>query len=191
METPTLSPENLPVPARRRLPFWVIVAAFAVMLVFLGFVGWSTFATLRGAIRVGDAVPQFTLSTFDGKTIQVGGLRGKVVVINFWASWCDVCEDEAASLEEAWQVYQPGGEVVFLGVAYVDTEKESLAYLQKYPASYPNGPDLRSLVSSIFGVTGVPETYIIDRSGRLAAVKIGPFASTAEIRRMVDASLKK
>jgi peroxiredoxin len=191
MQNPASPPKTLVEPTRRKLPFWVIVSAFAVLLVFLGFIGWSTFKTLSGETRVGNSVPAFTLTTFDGKSIPLASLRGKVVILNFWASWCDVCQAESAYLEEAWRAYQPGGRVVFLGVAYVDTEKESLAYLQKFPASYANGPDLRSAISSIFGVTGVPETYIIDPGGRLAFVKIGPYASTAEIRQGVDALLGK
>ena len=182
---------DAPESPRALLPFWVIIAAFGALLVFLGFMGWSTFSTLRGAIRVGDSVPDFTLSTFDGKTVQLSELRGKVVLLNFWASWCDTCEDEALALEEGWQYYQQGGQVVFLGVAYVDTEKTSRAYLQRNKASYPNAPDLRSTISSIFGVTGVPETYVIDRDGRLEAVKIGPFSSLNEVRSMVEGALAK
>ena len=191
MENPNSPPVSLDTPTHPRLPFWIIVTAFVVMIVFLGFVGWSPLKTLRGETRVGDVVPSFSLTTFDGKSIPLAGLRGKVVVVNLWASWCDVCQTESAFLEEAWRYYQPGGRVVFLGVAYVDTEKESLAYLQKYPASYANGPDLHSTISTIFGVTGVPETYIISPSGLLASVKIGPYASTAEIRQSVDASLEQ
>jgi cytochrome c biogenesis protein CcmG/thiol:disulfide interchange protein DsbE len=157
---------------------------------FLVFVGWSMYNTMRGAIRVGDVVPDFTLQTFDGQTIRLADLHGKVVLVNFWASWCSTCKDEAESLEKGWQYYGQKGDVVFLGVAYVDTEKASLAYLDKYPAGYPNGPDLRSALSSIFGVTGVPETYLVGRTGRLEKIKIGPFTSLDELRSMVDPALQ-
>ncbi len=71
--------------------------------------------------------------------------------------------------------------MVFVGLAYVDTEPNSLAYLEKFGITYANGPDLATKVSQMFRVRGVPETYVIDRQGRLAYVKIGPFSSTAEI----------
>ena len=68
---PNPAPADAPESPRALLPFWVIIAAFGALLVFLGFMGWSTFSTLRGAIRVGDSVPDFTLSTFDGKTVRL------------------------------------------------------------------------------------------------------------------------
>jgi len=109
-----------------------------------------------------------------------------VIVVNFWASWCKPCEQEAFELEEAWQFYKPRGDVVFLGVDYVDTEPEAKAFIQQFGLTYPNGPDLRTRISQMFRIQGVPETYIIDREGRLAFVKKGPFLSVNEIRGAVD-----
>ena len=100
-------------------------------------------------------------------------------------------ENLPGQLEEAYQHYKPGGQVVFLGLAYVDTEPNSLAYLKKFGITYPNGPDLATKVSQMFRVRGVPETFIIDRSGRLQYFKAGPFASTDEIIGVVDGILAK
>jgi len=108
------------------------------------------------------------------------------VVVNFWASWCKPCEQEAADLESAWQYYKPRGDVVFLGVDYVDTEPEAKAYLQKFNITYPNGPDLRTVASQAYRIGGVPETYIIDRNGKLAYAQIGPFSSLNSIRSVID-----
>jgi cytochrome c biogenesis protein CcmG/thiol:disulfide interchange protein DsbE len=113
-----------------------------------------------------------------------------VVVLNFWASWCAPCSQEAAELEEAWRNYQMGDEVIFLGVDYTDTEPEALSYLAKFNITYPNGPDLRTRISQMFRITGVPETYFIDQEGKLAYVKKGPFASLAEIQAVVDGLLQ-
>lgn len=170
----------------RRLPVWVIILSFIALTVFMALIGWGLNRTMRGAIAVGDPVPSFDMTTFDGDLISTGDYAGKVIVINFWASWCKPCEQEARELEEAYQYYKPDGEVVFLGLAYVDTEPNSLAYLEKFGITYPNGPDLATKVSQLFRVRGVPETFIIDRSGRLADFKAGPFSSTQEIIRTVD-----
>lgn len=144
----------------------------------------------EGPVTVGETVPDFTLTTFEGEQISLADLKNKVVVLNFWASWCKPCEEEAADLETAWRIYQPGGEVVFLGVDYVDTETEANVYLEKFDITYPNGPDLRTKISQAFRIRGVPETYIIDKDGKLAAFKISPFLSLAEIQGMIDPLLE-
>ena len=176
--------------APRRLPVWVIILAFVALTIFMALIGWGLNRTMRGAIAVGDPVPSFDMTTFEGAPITTGDYSGKVIVLNFWASWCKPCEQEARELEEAYQYYKPDGEVVFLGLAYVDTEPNSLAYLEKFGITYPNGPDLATKVSQMFRVRGVPETFIIDRSGRLAYFKAGPFSSTEEIISVVDGVLE-
>lgn len=175
----------------RRLPVWVIILAFLVLAIFMALIGWGLRRTMQGAIAVGDSVPAFQMTTFDGQQITSTDYLGKVVVINFWASWCKPCEQEARELEEAYQLYKPGGEVVFLGLAYVDTEPKSLEYLDKFGITYPNGPDLATKVSQMFRIRGVPETFIIDREGRLAYFKAGPFTSTQDILNVVDGVLNQ
>ncbi|HCE16655.1 MAG TPA: hypothetical protein DEQ80_02230 [Anaerolinea thermolimosa] len=165
----------------RRLPTVVIVLAFVLLLGFLALIAWGLRRSMSGPISVGDRVPDIQMTTFDGQTIHSRDLAGKVIVVNFWASWCKPCEQEARELEEAYQYFKDSGKVAFLGLAYVDTEPNSRAYLEKFGITYPNGPDLRTTVSQMFRIRGVPETYIIGSDGRLAAVKIGPFQSTQEI----------
>ena len=175
----------------RRLPVWVILLAFVILAAFMALIGWGLNRSMRGAIALGDPVPGFSMTTFDGQAIQTDQFAGKVVVLNFWASWCKPCEQEARELEEAFQYYKGDGEVVFLGLAYVDTEPNSLAYLEKFGITYPNGPDLATKISQMFRVRGVPETFIIDQSGRLAYFKAGPFSSTEEILGVVDGILEE
>ena len=96
-----------------------------------------------------------------------------MVVINFWASWCVECYKEAELLEQAWKDYKGQG-VIFIGVDYLDTEKEALKYMQKYGITYPSGMDIGSKISKDYQLTGVPETFFIDRAGNIRHVKIGP-----------------
>jgi len=173
-----------------RLPWGrlLVWAGLFTLLVIL-FLGLQR--TQQGPISVGQQVPDFTLNTFSNEQIKLSDLRGKVVVLNFWASWCKPCEQEAADLEAAWRFYQPGGQVVFLGVDYVDTEPEALAYLQKFDITYPNGPDLRTRISQAFRIKGVPETYIIDQEQVLRNIQISPFLSLNHIKSMIDPLLNQ
>jgi cytochrome c biogenesis protein CcmG/thiol:disulfide interchange protein DsbE len=179
--------QNDAVVERRHLPIWVVVLAFAVLIGFLAMIAAGMKRTQQGPITVGDPVPDFSLTTFEGQSINTADLDGKVIVVNFWASWCKPCEQEAAELEQVWRMYEGEGDVVFLGLNYVDTEPEALGYLEKFDISYPNGPDLRTTVSQMFRILGVPETYIIDGSGKLGYVKKGPFTSVAEIQTAIEA----
>ena len=123
----------------------------------------------------------------DSKTsINLEDLRGKVVVINFWASWCKPCEQEASDLRQAWDYYEPSGNVVFIGADYVDTEPEARVYLKKFGITFPNGPDLATKLSQYFRIKGVPETYFIDKNGVLQYVQIGPFTSLEQIQGIID-----
>jgi len=176
--------------AHHSLPVWVIVFAFLFLTGFLVLIALGLGRVQSGPIVVGQQVPGFELTTFDNKKILTSKLNNKVIVINFWASWCKPCEQEAAELEQAWQRYKPDEKVVFLGVDYVDTEPEALRYLKQFKITYPNGPDLRTSISQMFRIRGVPETYIIDRMGRLSYIKIGPFSSVNEITTLIDPLLK-
>jgi cytochrome c biogenesis protein CcmG/thiol:disulfide interchange protein DsbE len=126
------------------------------------------------------------LNTYDDRVIDSQDLTGKVVVLNFWASWCKPCEQEAADLETAWRYYQPRGDVLFLGTAYTDTPTESQKYLAKFDITYPNGDDLGTRISQAFRIRGVPETYIIGPDGIVVHAQIGPFMSIQQITAIID-----
>lgn len=171
-------------------PQWGRIFVWALLAVLLGIVGLALLRNQQGPVQIGKPAPDFTLTTFDGEQLSLDSLSGKVVLLNFWASWCKPCEQEAADLETAWRLYEPGGEVLFLGVDWTDTEPNAMEYLKKFDITYPNGPDLRTRISQLYRTTGVPETYIIDKNGLIAYVKLSPFLSLEEIQAAIDPLLE-
>ncbi len=177
--------------SEKNRPRWGRILVWGGLAVLLGILLLGLLRTQEGPVSVGKPAPDFTLTTFDGQKYRLSDMRGKVVVLNFWASWCKPCEQEAADLEAAWRFHQPRNDVIFLGVAWTDTEKKSLAYLEKFDITYPNGPDLGTRISQAYRTTGVPETYIIDKAGVLAFVKLSPFLSLDEIMMAIEPLLEK
>ncbi|HPH97833.1 MAG TPA: TlpA disulfide reductase family protein [Anaerolineaceae bacterium] len=171
----------------KKRPFWVYLV---VLLVIGGFVAVLTAALLskqEPLLRAGSPAPAITLTSFDGQVFTPADLQGKVVVLNFWASWCQPCADEAAMLEAAWQQTRADG-VIFLGVAYVDTDAEAVKYLQTHGVTYPNGPDMKMALSKAYRITGVPETFFINPQGVITYHKVGPFADMEEILSLIQAA---
>lgn len=134
---------------------------------------------------VGRPAPDFTLDGFAGERVSLAALRGRVVVVNFWASWCyPACYEEAPVLERQWRAYRERG-VVVLGINIQDREGPARKFLGDFSLSFPNVRDLSGKVSVDFGVYGVPETFFVDRQGRVRAKHVG--AVTDEVfRREVD-----
>ena len=177
-----------PLPQAARRPGWGSYAVWVGLLGLLALVALGLVRTQQGPVGVGQRAPDFQLTTFDGGSIDTRELKGQVILVNFWASWCKPCEQEARELEQAYQLYKDRG-VVFLGVDYVDIEREALAYLERFQITYPNGPDLRTRISQSFRTRGVPETYVIAADGRIDSVKIGPYSSLAEIEAAIESAL--
>jgi cytochrome c biogenesis protein CcmG/thiol:disulfide interchange protein DsbE len=182
---------------KRGMPLWAQITIWSVLIALLVVIFMGLQRAQEGNVQAGAETGEFdfTMPLFEGyeyegtQEISLTELRGKVVVLNFWASWCVTCKDEAFELEEAWRHYQPGGEVVFIGVDYVDTEPEARGYLEEYDITYPNGPDMGTQISQAFRIQGVPETYFLDRDGVVQHVQLGPFQTTEQIMAVIDSLL--
>lgn len=163
------------------------IAAWAILFALLIMIAVQLYRTTLGPVSSGGA-PNFTLTTFSGQEISLESLRGQVVIVNIWASWCNPCKEEAPDLEAFYRAYKDRG-VVVLGVDYVDTETEARAYLAQFNITYPNGPDLGTRIYQAFRSSGVPETYIIDQNGKMVKTIIG-VTTQAQLAAIVEPLLK-
>lgn len=157
----------------QRVAVWV---GTAVLILFFG-IGLQKSSETRP--EAGAEAPDFAMTFFNGyeweetETADLSDLQGKVVVLNFWASWCVECRVEADVLQATSEKYADN-DVVFLGIAWTDTEPKSYEYMQEFGITYPNAPDLGLQIGEKYEITGIPETFFIDQTGEIAHVVIGP-----------------
>ena len=141
---------------------------------------------LKGeAVAPGDQAPSVEAPALEGDgVVALDDLRGKPVLVNFWASWCVPCEAEAELLEAAYRRYRD--EVQFVGVNVKDGRSDALAFLDRFDVSYPQVRDEGLEWYDGFGLTGQPETFLIDGDGEIVEHHKGEFTSTAELFRLLD-----
>lgn len=169
-----------PVAVAPRRPLFIIAPIAAIVVALLAVFGY---VLLHGAnagrtsALLGKPAPEFTYSTFDGKSLDLASLRGKPVMVNFWGSWCIPCKDEAPVLASAWQKYQNSG-VQFVGIAIWDQSDAAKAFAQNAGAVWLNGMDNNGKIAIDYGVYGVPESYFISRDGVLIDRFPGPFVGS-------------
>ncbi len=176
-ESPVEAPEQPP--ARSRRGRTAIVLGIVVVFV-VGLMGILLVKPPQKSL-CDEQAPALSLPLFSdyrggwsSDTLNLADLRGKGVVLNFWASWCQPCEQEARALEQAAQQYRDKG-IVFVGVDYLDQEPSAKVYLQKFGVSYPSGPDLAGKISQRYAIRGVPETFFINPEGKIIGCrKVGP-----------------
>ncbi|MGH2635132.1 MAG: TlpA family protein disulfide reductase [Actinomycetota bacterium] len=138
---------------------------------------------------VGKRAPTFTLPRLGaGGEIDLASLRGQVVVVNFWASWCLACREEHPDLLAAWERYRERG-VVLVGVDFEDTEAAALAYAKEMGGDWPLVTDPDSRTAIAYGVFGVPETFVIGPDGTITAKKVGA-VTYGWLTRAIEAALR-
>jgi cytochrome c biogenesis protein CcmG, thiol:disulfide interchange protein DsbE len=131
--------------------------------------------------------PTFSVPLFEGGQFDLAATKGKPVLVNFWASWCIPCEEEAATLEKLSREYKD--RMVFIGVNVQDTDPLARGFLKKFGVTYPNGRDVSGAISVEYGMSGVPESYFVDRSGQLVRKWQGPL-DEARLRQFLDDLLR-
>ncbi|UCC47494.1 MAG: TlpA family protein disulfide reductase [Gemmatimonadota bacterium] len=165
----------------------ILIPAAAIPIIALLAYGLTRDPNLVESPLPGRAAFDFVAPTLDGDTLSLSDLRGKVVVLNFWASWCIACIDEHANFTEAERRYADD-DFRMLGVVYQDTPENARRWMQRMGGGWPSVIDASSRIAIDYGVYGVPETYFIDKNGRVAFKQIGP-VSWMLLRQKVDSLL--
>jgi cytochrome c biogenesis protein CcmG, thiol:disulfide interchange protein DsbE len=149
---------------------WMVILGILVVAVILGV---QLAQQNRVQPQPGEPAPLFTLTTFDGETIALEELRGKVVVVNFWADWCPPCHQEAPDMVAIAEDYTSQN-VVMVGINWLESESTALGFIEQYGIPYQNGLDLGAKIAQAYRIDAAPETYVIDRNGIIAETIIGP-----------------
>jgi cytochrome c biogenesis protein CcmG/thiol:disulfide interchange protein DsbE len=170
-------------PIRRLIITLLIIGPILALLAY-GFTRDSHYIT--SPLMAKPASP-FTLTLFDGKKLTLEDLRGKAVFLNFWASWCPPCREEAKDLEVAWQKVKDQN-MVFVGVALQDTDENSREFLKEFSVTYPNGKDESGKIAVDYGTWGIPESFFIDPQGRITYKHVGGIRAALVVTKIAEAS---
>jgi cytochrome c biogenesis protein CcmG, thiol:disulfide interchange protein DsbE len=180
----TASPATRPrVPRRldlRRLPLPALVlAAIVPLALLLVVVGWSIGRLPAAApAAVGTVAPDFTLTDLDGRPVRLADLRGRPVIVNFWASWCGPCIEEFPLLRDAALAHADDG-LAIVGIVYHDRVEAARAFMDRHGGTWPAAMDPGDTVANAYGMLGPPQTYFIGRDGRVVARQIGQISAAS------------
>jgi peroxiredoxin len=144
-----------------------------------------------GMVAAGKMAPDFTLLGLDGKTVSLATLRGKVVFLNLWATWCPPCRTEMPSIESLSRAFKDNSDFVTLTVSEDSDVKQPPAFIKQNKFNFTVLLDPRSTVGEAYGVSGLPESFVIGRDGRIVAHHVGPYDwANPDIREALQDLLK-
>ena len=164
----------------------ITLAIIGPILALLAF-GFTRDAHYIASPLIAKPAAPFTVQLFNGGKLTSHDLRDKAVFLNFWASWCVPCREEAPDLEAAWQKVKDRN-MVFLGIALQDTDKNSLEFLKEFNITYPNGKDESGKIGIDYGTWGVPESFFIDPQGRITYKHVGGIRAALALAKLEEAA---
>ena len=179
---------------RRGVPIWAQIIIWVFLAGLLLIVAMGLSRAQQGTVQPGQVIDNFSLPLYSGYELDgnsatsIEELRGKVIVINFWASWCAECRIEQDALQTTWNRFRDSG-VTVLGVNFQDTAPDAREYVGSLGISYPIVQDTESATALAYGLRGVPETFVVDRAGRISDRIIGP-VSLQRLADLVNAQLQ-
>ena len=171
--------------ANRKIP---ILAAGVPLLIFVVILIIGMLQSESGGGRPGvndtlgevdvstDAYSDFQITTLDGRELRLSDLRGSIVMVDFWSSWCPPCRAEASVLAEAYERWSQLG-VEFVGVSIWDNEEDVAGFINRHNITYPNGIDNDGSIAIEFGVKGIPEKFFVNPQGEIVRKINGPNTS--------------
>jgi cytochrome c biogenesis protein CcmG/thiol:disulfide interchange protein DsbE len=160
-----------------RLPLAYLAAAAVLPLILMAILAWRLVSAASApAALIGSPAPDFALADLDGHPLRLADLRGRPVIVNFWASWCGPCVEEFPLLQRA-VVEHRDQRLAVVGIVFQDRSEAARAFLQRLGASWPSAMDPAGKVAEAYGIYAPPESFFIDASGKVAGRQIGQLSA--------------
>jgi cytochrome c biogenesis protein CcmG/thiol:disulfide interchange protein DsbE len=178
---------------------WMLLGTMLPVVGLLGLLAWASLGRGQGGFGVNqdfgqvnvdaDTAAAFTLELMDGEMLELSELRGKVVLVDFWASWCAPCRQEAPVLKQVYREYADRP-VEFVGVNIWDRREDADQYARDFAVPYPNGVDESGAIAIDYGVRGIPEKFFVGRDGLVRRKFVGPMQADT-LRAVLDELLSE